>query len=62
MEDVSLWGSMGAVLLWDELCRQSIDVWWWREVKTGGANLPGGGAAAVWLTVSVQVGLSLSDF
>lgn len=31
-------------------------------MKTGGANLPGGGAAGVWLTVSVQVGLSLSDF
>lgn len=29
------WGLMGTVPLWDELCRQSIDVWWSREVKTG---------------------------
>lgn len=65
MDDVSLWGLMGAVLLWDELCKQSIDVWGRRKVKTGGGNLPGGeggGAATVWMTVSVQVGLSLSDF
>lgn len=36
--------------------------WGRRDVKTGGANLPGKGPAAVWLTLYAQVWLVFSDF